>query len=154
MDSRLFQSIRWWSFLHLSWRSGVGACSAAPVHKGATVAWWGWSPSSDRYTPNLSWRSAWMAICLWADTTWAWGSPSATPGTTREKPPLRLSGYRIKTFLVLGPPFSMYTILHAIWTPSPLPLFACHMQWKCIGELTPPPSPSVSQWKANIRIMI
>ena len=35
--------------------------------------------------------------------------------------------------------FSMYAILHAIWTPSPL--FACNTQWKCIGELTPPPSP-------------
>ena len=41
-----------------------------------------------------------------------------------------------KEIFFRGLPFSMYAILHVIWTPSPL--FACNKQWKCIGDLTPP----------------
>ena len=38
--------------------------------------------------------------------------------------------------MLRGLPFNTYAILHAIVTPSPL--FACNMQWKCIGDLTAP----------------
>ena len=38
-----------------------------------------------------------------------------------------------------GLPLITYAFLHAFWTPYPL--FACNTQLKCMGGLTPPPSP-------------